>query len=56
MKHYFTLFLCSSVCGNVWVCLQRLKVDLDRSTGVSQLLGARVARCTLNGLADFLHR
>ncbi|XP_007257526.2 exocyst complex component 3 [Astyanax mexicanus] len=35
--------------------IQRLKVDLDRSTGVSQLLGARVARCTLNGLADFLH-
>ncbi|KAI4895332.1 hypothetical protein NFI96_018720 [Prochilodus magdalenae] len=35
--------------------IQRLKVDLDRSTAVSQLLGARVARCTLNGLADFLH-
>ncbi|KAK3527464.1 hypothetical protein QTP86_023050, partial [Hemibagrus guttatus] len=33
----------------------RLKVDLDRSTGVSQPLGARVARCTLKGLADFLH-
>ncbi|CAM4540983.1 unnamed protein product [Leuciscus chuanchicus] len=35
--------------------IQRLKVDLDRSTAVSQPLGARVARCTLNGLADFLH-
>ncbi|XP_030638888.1 tumor necrosis factor alpha-induced protein 2 [Chanos chanos] len=35
--------------------IQRLKVDLDRSTAVSQLLGARVARCMLNGLADFLH-
>ncbi|XP_053341627.1 tumor necrosis factor alpha-induced protein 2 [Clarias gariepinus] len=35
--------------------IQRLKVDLDRSTGVSQPLGARVARCTLRGLADFLH-
>ncbi|KAF4073391.1 hypothetical protein AMELA_G00258150 [Ameiurus melas] len=35
--------------------IQRLKVDLDRSTGVSQPLGARVARCTLKGLADFLH-
>ncbi|XP_066516633.1 tumor necrosis factor alpha-induced protein 2 [Hoplias malabaricus] len=35
--------------------IQRLKVDLDRSTSVSQLLGARVARCTLSGLADFLH-
>ncbi|KAA0717209.1 HBV XAg-transactivated protein 7 [Triplophysa tibetana] len=36
--------------------IQRLKVDLDRSTAVSQPLGARIARCTLNGLADFLHR
>ncbi|XP_062845228.1 tumor necrosis factor alpha-induced protein 2 [Trichomycterus rosablanca] len=35
--------------------IQRLKVDLDRSTGVSQPLGARVARCTLKGFADFLH-
>uniref|UniRef100_A0A672Q6P5 Tumor necrosis factor alpha-induced protein 2-like n=1 Tax=Sinocyclocheilus grahami TaxID=75366 RepID=A0A672Q6P5_SINGR len=35
--------------------IQRLKVDMDRSTAVSQPLGARVARCTLNGLADFLH-
>ncbi|TRY85068.1 hypothetical protein DNTS_031078 [Danionella cerebrum] len=33
----------------------QLKVDLDRSTAVSQPLGARVSRCTLNGLADFLH-
>lgn len=36
--------------------LQRLKVDLDRSTSVNQLLGARVARCSLVGLADFLYR
>ncbi|XP_051950230.1 tumor necrosis factor alpha-induced protein 2 [Xyrauchen texanus] len=35
--------------------IQRLKVDLDRSTAVSQPLGARIARCTLNGLADFLY-
>ncbi|XP_055055683.2 exocyst complex component 3-like protein 2 [Misgurnus anguillicaudatus] len=35
--------------------IQRLKVDLDRSTAVSQPLGASIARCTLNGLADFLH-
>ncbi|XP_038153110.1 exocyst complex component 3-like [Cyprinodon tularosa] len=34
--------------------IQRLKVDLDRSTSVSQFLGARVARCCLIGLADFL--
>ncbi|XP_037324423.2 exocyst complex component 3 [Pungitius pungitius] len=36
--------------------IQRLKVDLDRSTSVNQLLGARVARCSLVGLADFLYR
>ncbi|XP_062309512.1 exocyst complex component 3-like [Osmerus eperlanus] len=35
--------------------IQRLKVDLDRSTAVSQFLGARVARCSLNGLTDFLY-
>ncbi|KAM6969963.1 exocyst complex component 3-like protein 2 [Aplochiton taeniatus] len=35
--------------------IQRLKVDLDRSTAVSQFLGARVARCSLEGLADFLY-
>ncbi|MEQ2271454.1 hypothetical protein XENORESO_004554, partial [Xenotaenia resolanae] len=34
--------------------IQRLKVDLDRSTSVNQFLGARVARCCLIGLADFL--
>lgn len=31
-------------------------MDLDRSIAVSQPLGVRVARCTLNVLADFLHR
>lgn len=36
--------------------IQRLKVDLDRSTAVNQFLGARVARCTLTGLANFLYR
>ncbi|XP_056140763.1 exocyst complex component 3 [Lampris incognitus] len=35
--------------------IQRLKVDLDRSTSVSQFLGARVARCSLIGLANFLY-
>ncbi|KAM3868732.1 exocyst complex component 3-like protein 2 [Diretmus argenteus] len=35
--------------------IQRLKVDLDRSTAVNQFLGARVARCSLIGLADFLY-
>lgn len=35
--------------------IQRLKVDLDRSTSVNQFLGARVARCSLMGLADFLY-
>uniref|UniRef100_A0A665TD56 Exocyst complex component 3-like 2a n=1 Tax=Echeneis naucrates TaxID=173247 RepID=A0A665TD56_ECHNA len=35
--------------------IQRLKVDLDRSTSVNQFLGARVARCSLTGLADFLY-
>ncbi|XP_068600491.1 tumor necrosis factor alpha-induced protein 2-like [Brachionichthys hirsutus] len=35
--------------------IQRLKVDLDRSTAVNQFLGARVGRCTLIGLADFLY-
>ncbi|XP_068188064.1 tumor necrosis factor alpha-induced protein 2 [Antennarius striatus] len=35
--------------------IQRLKVDLDRSTSVNQFLGARVGRCTLIGLADFLY-
>ncbi|CAL8278221.1 unnamed protein product [Arctogadus glacialis] len=35
--------------------IQRLKVDLDRSTTVSQFLGSRVARCCLIGLADFLY-
>ncbi|KAF6738541.1 Exocyst complex component 3-like protein 2 [Oryzias melastigma] len=35
--------------------IQRLKEDLDRSTSVSQFLGARVARCSLIGLADFLY-
>ncbi|XP_042355899.1 tumor necrosis factor alpha-induced protein 2 [Plectropomus leopardus] len=35
--------------------IQRLKVDLDRSTSVNQFLGARVARCSLIGLADFLY-
>ena len=42
-----------SICA--WL-LQRLKVDLDRSTAVSPFLGARVARCNLNGLSDFLYR
>jgi len=36
--------------------VQRLKVDVDRSTTVSQFLGSRVARCSLIGLADFLYR
>uniref|UniRef100_A0A3Q0SMT5 Exocyst complex component 3-like 2a n=1 Tax=Amphilophus citrinellus TaxID=61819 RepID=A0A3Q0SMT5_AMPCI len=36
--------------------IQRLKVDLDRSTSVNQFLGARVARCSLIGLADFIYR
>lgn len=36
--------------------IQRLKVDLDRSTAVNQFLGARVARCSLTGLANFLYR
>lgn len=35
--------------------IQRLKVDLDRSTSVNQFLGARIARCSLIGLADFLY-
>ncbi|XP_008295589.1 exocyst complex component 3 [Stegastes partitus] len=35
--------------------IQRLKVDLDRSTSVNQFLGARVARCSIIGLADFLY-
>nr|XP_020469208.1 exocyst complex component 3-like [Monopterus albus] len=35
--------------------IQRLKVDLDRSTAVNHFLGARVARCSLTGLADFLY-
>ncbi|CAJ1064656.1 exocyst complex component 3 [Xyrichtys novacula] len=35
--------------------IQRIKVDLDRSTSVNQFLGARVARCSLIGLADFLY-
>ncbi|XP_072302872.1 exocyst complex component 3-like protein 2 [Eucyclogobius newberryi] len=35
--------------------IQRLKVDLDRSTSVNQFLGAKVARCSLIGLADFLY-
>uniref|UniRef100_UPI0037E901AE tumor necrosis factor alpha-induced protein 2 n=1 Tax=Semicossyphus pulcher TaxID=241346 RepID=UPI0037E901AE len=35
--------------------IQRLKVDLDRSTSVNQFLGARVARCSLIGLSDFLY-
>uniref|UniRef100_A0A3Q3IPK7 Exocyst complex component 3-like 2a n=1 Tax=Monopterus albus TaxID=43700 RepID=A0A3Q3IPK7_MONAL len=30
-------------------------VDLDRSTAVNHFLGARVARCSLTGLADFLY-
>ncbi|KAM9385537.1 exocyst complex component 3-like protein 2 [Pholidichthys leucotaenia] len=35
--------------------IQRLKVDLDRSTSVNQFLGERVARCSLIGLADFVY-
>lgn len=35
---------------------QRLKVDLDRSTSVNQFLGARVARCSVIGLSDFLYK
>ncbi|KAF3706769.1 Exocyst complex component 3-like protein 2 [Channa argus] len=35
--------------------IQRLKVDLDRSTSVNHFLGARVARCSLTGLANFLY-
>uniref|UniRef100_A0A674MD73 Tumor necrosis factor alpha-induced protein 2 n=1 Tax=Takifugu rubripes TaxID=31033 RepID=A0A674MD73_TAKRU len=35
--------------------IQRLKVDLDKSTAVNQFLGARVARCSLTGLANFLY-
>ncbi|XP_040929787.1 tumor necrosis factor alpha-induced protein 2 isoform X2 [Betta splendens] len=35
--------------------IQRIKVDLDRSTSVNHFLGARVARCSLTGLADFLY-
>lgn len=31
-------------------------MDLDRSTSVNQFLGARVARCCLTGLADFLYK
>ncbi|XP_063048810.1 exocyst complex component 3-like protein 4 [Engraulis encrasicolus] len=36
--------------------IQRLKIDIDRSTAINEQLGARVARCTLSGLADFLQR
>ncbi|XP_005936056.1 tumor necrosis factor alpha-induced protein 2 [Haplochromis burtoni] len=35
--------------------IQRVKVDLDRSTSVNQFLGARVARCSLIGLVDFIY-
>ncbi|XP_058484403.1 exocyst complex component 3 [Solea solea] len=35
--------------------IQRLKVDLDKSTSVNQFLGARVARCSVTGLAEFLY-
>lgn len=53
IKYFYNIHSFICVCLYVF---QRLKVDLDRSTAVSQPLGARVARCTLNGLADFLHR
>lgn len=35
--------------------IQRLQVDLERSSSVNQSLGSRVAHCSLNGLADFLY-
>ncbi|XP_051552265.1 tumor necrosis factor alpha-induced protein 2-like [Myxocyprinus asiaticus] len=47
IEEYQSGFACSII--------QRVKVDLDRSTAVSQPFGARIARCTLNGLADFLY-
>ncbi|KAM3615650.1 uncharacterized protein V6R79_005630 [Siganus canaliculatus] len=35
--------------------IQRLQVDLERSASINNSLGSRVARCCLNGLADFLY-
>ncbi|XP_048837652.1 tumor necrosis factor alpha-induced protein 2 [Brienomyrus brachyistius] len=37
------------------IVIQRLQVDLDRSAAINRDLGARVAQCSLNGLADFLY-
>lgn len=48
------ILIISGLPVRVWV--QRLTVDLERSASVSAALGARVAQCTLNGLADFLYR
>lgn len=64
--HYSFIFSFNGI-GNSNICMftiyqcccdftQRLKVDLDRSTAVNQFLGARVARCSLTGLANFLYR
>uniref|UniRef100_A0A8C6SEI3 Exocyst complex component 3-like 2b n=1 Tax=Neogobius melanostomus TaxID=47308 RepID=A0A8C6SEI3_9GOBI len=44
----YSLTLSSSV-------IQRLEKDLERSASVSKSLGARVAHCSLNGLADFYY-
>ncbi|KAL4647432.1 exocyst complex component 3-like protein 2 isoform X1 [Arapaima gigas] len=35
--------------------IKRLQVDLDRSATITRDLGARIAQCSLNGLADFLY-
>lgn len=53
---FLTLSACLRSTGAVIYFIQRLKVDLDRSTAVNQFLGARVARCSLTGLANFLYR
>uniref|UniRef100_A0AAY4C5D0 Exocyst complex component 3-like protein 2 n=1 Tax=Denticeps clupeoides TaxID=299321 RepID=A0AAY4C5D0_9TELE len=50
-----TLHIEDYQCNLARSVIQRLKVDLDRSTAVTPLLGARVARCTLTGLSDFLY-
>lgn len=51
----FSQYMQSTVSAVIYI-IQRLKVDLDRSTAVNQFLGARVARCSLTGLANFLYR
>ncbi|KAG7484004.1 hypothetical protein MATL_G00044200 [Megalops atlanticus] len=35
--------------------IKRLQVDLERSVAIKRELGARVAQCSLSGLADFLY-